>query len=80
MSQTDQDDDYYDDDYDDSRVELPNRPTPYEVWATKNEVIEVVKAPRVMKDEEWDGTWMHACAYARAWEDWFGEGGRLLCE
>ena len=43
-------------------------------------VIDEVKAPRVMNDEEWDGTWMHACAYARAWEDWFGEGGRLLCE
>ena len=58
--QTDQDDDYYDDGYDDSRVELPNRPTPYEVWATKNEVTKVAKAPRVMMDEEWDGAWMHA--------------------
>eukprot|EP00618_Florenciella_parvula_P018257 CAMPEP_0119466226 /NCGR_PEP_ID=MMETSP1344-20130328/982_1 /TAXON_ID=236787 /ORGANISM="Florenciella parvula, Strain CCMP2471" /LENGTH=412 /DNA_ID=CAMNT_0007498527 /DNA_START=293 /DNA_END=1531 /DNA_ORIENTATION=+ len=47
--------DDYNEGYDDSRVELPNRPTPYEVWATKNEVTKIVKPPKVMKDEEWDG-------------------------
>lgn len=38
-----------------SRVELPNRPTPYEVWATKHDTTKSVKPPRVMCDREWNG-------------------------
>mmetsp|Transcript_64984 Transcript_64984/g.89282 ORF Transcript_64984/g.89282 Transcript_64984/m.89282 type:complete len:410 (-) Transcript_64984:366-1595(-) len=38
-----------------TRVELPNRPTPYEVWASKHDTTKSVKAPKVMRNNEWNG-------------------------
>ena len=50
------DEDYYDDEYE-PPVQLPNRPTPFEVWAEKNSVTQTAKPlqSKKLKDHEWDG-------------------------